>query len=551
MIKYLSIKNLLLIDMIDIEFNNGLCVLTGETGAGKSMILDSLSLISGERNKSSFRPEKGKISSVTAIIDISSFKYLKQRLLDLGIDCDDEIIIKRIISDNGKSKSFINDSLISLNILKEISNNLFEIHSQFSEQGLLDSSTHINTLDEFGDYSDTKVKIKTFWDDLLKAKDNFEKKKEELNFVKNEMEQIKYNLKEIEALNPTENEFNTLVKKRVLLKNSVKISEGLKIIVDNFYSETPQGIDKLFVNNISELEKIKDLLDENSVKKIEELNSIYIDIQEIANYFSSLMNEEFDVLSLDKIEERIENYKRICRKHKIDETELLEFKKKLAEMADSTFQLQKITNDFEKIYLENSKKYEKESKELSRIRKNSAVKLDSFINNEFPALKLENAKFKSFFEESTPSSNGIDKVTFKIRTNPNSEMGEIKNISSGGELCRIALAIKVIAQKNNKTTMVFDEVDSGIGGAVSSAVGERLKKLGESKQVIVVTHSPQVAAFGNDHFVVKKKIVNNQSAIELKKLDEKEKLNEIARMLSGKEITEEAINAARKLITYS
>ena len=213
MIKYLSIKNLLLIDMIDIEFNNGLCVLTGETGAGKSMILDSLSLISGERNKSSFRPEKGKISSVTAIIDISSFKYLKQKLLNLGIDCDDEIIIKRIISDNGKSKSFINDSLISLNILKEISNNLFEIHSQFSEQGLLDSSTHINILDEFGDYSDTKVKIKTYWDDLLRSKDNFEKKKEELNFVKNEMEQIKYNLEEIEALNPTENEFNTLVKK--------------------------------------------------------------------------------------------------------------------------------------------------------------------------------------------------------------------------------------------------------------------------------------------------------------------------------------------------
>ena len=177
MIKYLSIKNLLLIDMIEIEFNNGLCVLTGETGAGKSMILDSLSLISGERNKSSFRPEKGKISSVTAIIDISNFKYLKQKLLNLGIDCDDEIIIKRIISDNGKSKSFINDSLISLNILKEISNNLFEIHSQFSEQGLLDSSTHINTLDEFGDYSDTKVKIKTYWDDLLKSKDNFEKKR--------------------------------------------------------------------------------------------------------------------------------------------------------------------------------------------------------------------------------------------------------------------------------------------------------------------------------------------------------------------------------------
>ena len=168
MIKHLSIKNLLLIDEIDIELNNGLCVLTGETGAGKSMILDSLGLISGERIKASFKPEKGKTSSVSAIIDISNFKFLKLELFNLGIDCEDEILIKRIITDNGKSKSFVNDNLVSLNVLKKISNNLFEIHSQFSEQGLLDSSTHINTLDEFGDYSDTKVKIKTYWDDLLR-----------------------------------------------------------------------------------------------------------------------------------------------------------------------------------------------------------------------------------------------------------------------------------------------------------------------------------------------------------------------------------------------
>ena len=210
----------------------------------------------------------------------------------------------------------------------------------------------------------------------------------------------------------------------------------------------------------------------------------------------------------------------------------------------------KKTDNLESIFLENIKKYEEESKKLSEIRKNSAMKLDSFINNEFPALKLENAKFKSFFEESQPSSNGIDKVTFKIKTNPNSEMGAIKNISSGGELCRIALAIKVIAQIKNKTTMIFDEVDSGIGGAVSSAVGERLKKLSKSKQVIVVTHSPQVAGFGNDHFVVKKKVINNKSIIELKKLNNDDKLNEIARMLSGKEITEEAISAAKKLMNY-
>ena len=550
MIKHLSIKNLLLIDEIDIELNNGLCVLTGETGAGKSMILDSLSLISGERIKASFKPEKGKTSSVSAIIDISNFKFLKHELQELGIDCDDEILIKRIITDSGKSKSFINDNLISLNILKKISSNLVEIHSQFSEQGLLDSNTHIDTLDEFGDYLDSKIMIEQFWQSLLESKKKFESKKEELSIVKNEREQVEYDLKEIENLSPLENEFNDLVKKRVVLKNSAKISECLQSVIDNFYSETPGGIDKLLLKNISELDKIKNLLDENSLKKIEELNSIYIDIQELANYFSSLMNEEFDVSSLDKIEERIESYRRISRKHKIEESNLLEFKNKLIKVADSTLELEKITNEYEKVYSENVQKFENGAKKLSEMRKNSAIKLDKFINQEFPSLKLENAKFKSFFEDTNPSQNGIDKVTFKIKTNPNSEMGAIKNISSGGELCRIALAIKVIAQKKNKTTMVFDEVDSGIGGAVSSAVGERLKKLGESKQVIVVTHSPQVAAFGNDHFIVEKNTESDKSIIKLKKLNNEEKLKEIARMLSGKEITLEAVNAARKLINH-
>ena len=550
MIKYLSIKNLLLIDEIDIELNDGLCVLTGETGAGKSMILDSLSLISGERIRSSFKPEKGKTSSVSAIIDISNFEFIKHELQELGIDCDDEILIKRIITENGKSKSFVNDNLISLSVLKKISNNLVEIHSQFSEQGLLDSNTHIDTLDEFGDYLDSKIEIRQFWESLLESKKKFESKKEELSIVKNEREQIEYDLKEIENLSPLENEFNELVKKRVVLKNSAKISECLQSVIDNFYSETPNGIERLLLKNISELDKIKNLLDENSLKKIEELNSIYIDIQELANYFSSLMNEEFDVSSLDKIEERIESYRRISRKHKIEESNLLEFKNKLIKVADSTLELEKITNEYEKVYLENLQKFENGAKKLSEIRKNSAIKLDEFINQEFPSLKLENAKFKSFFEDTNPSQNGIDKVTFKIKTNPNSEMGAIKNISSGGELCRIALAIKVIAQKKNKTTMVFDEVDSGIGGAVSSAVGERLKKLGESKQVIVVTHSPQVAAFGNDHFIVEKNTESDKSIIKLKKLNNEEKLKEIARMLSGKEITLEAVNAARKLINH-
>jgi DNA repair protein RecN (Recombination protein N) len=548
MIKYLSIKNLLLIDQIDIELNNGLCVLTGETGAGKSMILDSLGLISGERLKSSFKPKDGRVSSVTAIIDISNHISIKKQIIELGIDCENEIILKRIINNDGKSKAFINDNIVSLNILKNISNKLLEIHSQFSEQGLLDSSTHIDILDEYGDYRDALDTTKKEWKKLKKVKKEFEDKKYELEKISNEKEKIEYDLNEIRNLDPQMNEYEELIKKKTLLKNSAKISEGLNKIVENFFSDTPPGIDRLLAQNISKLDKIKDLLDEETQKKVDNLNSIYIDTQEIANYFSSILNEEFDLKSLEKIEDRIEDYRRISKKHRIAENSLIEFREILNSKLDGTYLENKNLEILESQYKKIEETYQKESHKLSNFRKQSSRELDNLINKELPELKLENARFETSFEKDIPTENGYDKVTFKIKTNPNSEMGSIKNVSSGGELCRIALAIKVIAQKNSKTTMVFDEVDSGIGGAVSTAVGERLKKLGNAKQVIVVTHSPQVAAFGNDHFIVYKTVNNNESTINLKQLDKDQKINEIARMLSGKETTSEAINAAKKLI---
>ena len=235
MIKHLSIKNLLLIDQIDIELNNGLCVLTGETGAGKSMILDSLGLISGERLKSSFKPKDDRVSSVTAIIDISNHVSIKKQIIELGIDCENEILLKRIINNDGKSKAFVNDNLVSLNILKNISNKLLEIHSQFSEQGLLDSSTHINILDEYGDYPLALETTKTEWKKLKKVKKEFEDKKYELERITNEKEKIEYDFNEIKNLDPQINEYEELIKKKTLLKNSAKISEGLNEIIDNFF----------------------------------------------------------------------------------------------------------------------------------------------------------------------------------------------------------------------------------------------------------------------------------------------------------------------------
>ncbi len=548
MIKLLSIRNLLLIDEIDLSLDKGLCVLTGETGAGKSMILDSLNLITGERTKSGLRPDIGKTLSVSALVDVKGFIFVKSKLDELGINYDNEILVKRIISDDGRSKCFINENLVTSSTLKLLFNDIIEIHSQFSEQGLLDTSTHINILDDFGTNHKNLQKLNTLWKDLTEAKKEFENLNKEKQNQQRIKENIKYDIDEIKDLNPVINEFQDLLNKKIVLQNSAKIIETLNSVTDNFYSENPPGIEALFSRTLNSLKGIEHLLDDNSKKDIDNLNSIFLETKEVSNNISNLMNQDFNINKLEEIEDRIQLYKKIAKKHGCREDDLASIFEKLNTKLDKVINFDEILIEKEQYYKEIEGNYLQMAGEISQSRKNSAKNLDEDINKELPSLKLENAKFQTFIEHSEPGNSGIDKVTFKIQTNPKSEMGLIKNISSGGELCRFALAIKVIAQKKNQTVMVFDEVDSGIGGAVSSAVGERLKKLGGSRQVIVVTHSPQVAAYGNSHFVVKKENKDQNTKINVIKINFDEKIEEVARMLSGKVITEEAIKAAKKLI---
>ena len=548
MIKLVSIRNLLLIDEIDLSLDKGLCVLTGETGAGKSMILDSLNLITGERAKSGLRPENGKVLSVSALVDVDSFIFVKSKLDELGINYDNEILVKRIISDDGRSKCFINENLVTSSTLKLLFSDIIEIHSQFSEQGLLDTSTHINILDDFGTNHKNLQKLNTLWRDFTEAKKEFENLNKEKQDQQKIKENIEYDLDELKGLNPSINEFQDLLNKKTVLQNSAKITETLNSVTDNFYSENPPGIEALFSKTLNSLKSIEHLLDDNSKKDIENLNSIFLETKEVSNNINNLMNQDFNINKLEEIEDRIQLYKKIAKKHGCKENDLASFFGKLNTKLEKVRNFDEILIEKEQYYKEIEENYLQIAEEISQSRKNSAKNLDDDINNELPALKLENAKFQTFVEHSEPGNSGIDKVTFKIQTNPKSEMGLIKNISSGGELCRFALAIKVIAQKKNQTVMVFDEVDSGIGGAVSSAVGERLKKLGNSRQVIVVTHSPQVAAYGSNHFVVKKVNKDQGTKINVTKINLDEKIKEVARMLSGKVITEEAIKAAKKLI---
>ena len=551
MIKHLSITNLLLIEKIEINIGSGLCVLTGETGAGKSMILDSLDLLSGRRIKPNVRPNNEKKTIISALIDIDDNSRVKDYLATLEIECEEQIIIKRIIDTDGKSKAMVNDNLVSLNSLKEITTNVIEVHSQFSEQGLLNNSTHLKTLDEFGDYKNKLIKLSKVWDEMKLVEEDFLKKKKIIEQSKTNLEIHKHDYDELKFLNPQKDEFIDLEKKKKVLLNSRKIIESLNEVLDNFNRENPPGIDTLISSNLNILNKIKDLLDSDTSRNIDKLNSILLDLSEISNSLQQYLVKDFENDSLEKIDDKVATYRRLALKHAVNPESLnevmIDIKRKINNIEESQLSLNEIENQFNNIV----KQYNIICKDLTYSREKNALIMDQKINQEFPSLKLENAKFKTNLEPSEKSKFGKDKVIFKIRTNPKSEMGEIKSISSGGELCRIALAIKVTAERNTSSTIVFDEVDSGIGGAVSTAVGERLRRLGNKRQVFVVTHSPQVASLGQNHFLVKKSINKNEVSILVKELNATEKVNEIARMLSGKNITNEAIKAATMLIESS
>ncbi len=548
MIRHLSINNLMLIDKIEMDIGIGLCVLTGETGAGKSMILESLELLSGRRVKPNLRPENGKKTIISAIIDISKFNEVQKLLDKLDIDFDSELIIKRIIDADGKSKAMINDNLVSLSTLKEIAVNIIEIHSQFSEQGLLDNSTHIDTLDDFGNYRNDLKILSEIWFNYNQIKKKFLNEKLRFEEIENEKESYSHDQKELIAFDPKKGEFQKLEQTKRILHNSRKISESINQVLNNFTREDPPGIEKLLSKNVMLLDQIKNLLDDTTFKEIEKLNSIFLELSEISKFFETFINEELDHSSLEKIDDRVSDYKKLAQKHSIEpdllNLKLVELEKNLDSTDDARKEIEKLSQDLETL----KKEYTLHCEKISEFRKENAIALDKRINIEFPDLKLENATFRTTIEECEQNELGKDKVIFHIKTNPKAKMGEIKNISSGGELCRIALAIKVTAEKGNSSTMVFDEVDSGIGGAVSTAVGERLKRLGKNRQVFVVTHSPQVASQGTNHFLVKKKIFNENTSIEVQKIEGEEKVHEIARMLSGKQVTSEAIQAAKKLM---
>lgn len=552
MLQALSIRNVVLIDRLEIEFKSRLSVLTGETGAGKSILLDSLGLVLGKRAETSLIRNGEDKLGVIAVFDAEPNNIPLQELLrENELEAGDEIIIKRVLSRDGKGKIFFNDQPISAKLLKDIGKYLVEIHGQFDNQGLLNPANHRDVLDAYGNYPQLLLATKVAYHDYKKALRARVEAEANVSRAKEEEDNLRHWVKELEQIKPICGEEEELKQRRLELMNAEKIMESLNYAyaamtqgkdIQSALRQAQSAIDKANHHVDGKYDEIINTLDRALIEASDAIEQI-----ESASAGVSLNSDE-----QEKIDNRLFALKDLARKHNVNIDDLADtladFKKKLSSIElgeDGISALRQAEQSKRLAYLESAN-------QLHQNRVKTAQELDALIMAELPPLKMEKAKFVTMLDkldEASWSENGFDDVYFTVATNPNSPQGPINKIASGGELARFMLALKVnLAKSSNVCAMVFDEVDAGIGGATAQAVGERLARLAQDVQVLVVTHSPQVAAKGSNHFKVEKSTNNNITTTTVRELSATEKREEIARMLAGEIISDEARAAASVLI---
>lgn len=554
MLTALSIRNVVLIEKLDLEFGQGLNVFTGETGAGKSILLDSLSLALGARADSNLVRHGCEGLTVVARFAVSLSHSVHHMLIESGIEGEDEIILKRTVSKEGKSKAFVNDQPVSAALLKNIGDSLVEIHGQFASHHLLNPATHIGVLDAYGLLEGEESSCRGTYKLWQYKKAEREQAEQNLFLVHQEETFLRESIVDLRQLNPVADEEDELIQKRTSLMNSEKIMTCLNMAYQILSDET-QGASHKVEQALGQLEKANTMSRDSFAQIVESAEQASQALADVVAHLESATEEWGDTGVLPQIDDRLFALKDMARKHQVTVAELSEllrsFEEKLASLEHGEEQLIQLRKAEETARLE----YIACAQKLSQKRGIAGKKLDAEVASELPDLKLSKASFLTEIvsvPESEWSEKGIDRVTFLVSTNTGIPFAPIHKVASGGELARFMLALKVnLASVEQMVALVFDEVDSGVGGATADAVGNRLKRLADECQVLVVTHSPQVAAHGEHHFTVSKKDTGKCVITDVQRVCDTDRLMEVARMLSGAKITESGQKMAAELLDKS
>ena len=545
MLRGLFITNMLLIERLELNFQPGLNVLTGETGAGKSILLDSLGFVLGWRGRASLVRDGADSGEVIAYFDIKNYSSVRKILLSAGIPDTEELILRRTVNLDGRKTAYVNDKRCSGEILKQLSDVLVELHGQHDDRGLLNPRSHINLLDNFGDINISK--LRSLWKSYKQTEIKLHNAK--LAFSKSEQdnEYINHSINEIQELAPEQNEDELLDIKRRSMQTSQKIRGDIEKASELLSLNGAEGSLTDAIRWIEEISEHADgYLDNVAFNLSSAISKLSIAQQDIDKYLSST---NFNPLELEKIEERLFAIRALARKHSVLPNELNAILKELIRNQENLKLNKEEITYLEKKLSQEKGDYDKYAHYLSKMRKQAAKELEFAMGNEMAPLKLQHSKFIVNINLRNANEDGVDEVAFIVSTNPGAPAGPINKIASGGELSRFLLALKVcLAKSNQNLTMIFDEIDRGVGGATANAVGQRLSEIAKSSQVLVVTHSPQVAAKGDHHWQVLKTVIDNVTVSNVIELNPSARINEIARMLSGDKITPEAKAAAKALL---
>ncbi|QAS54243.1 DNA repair protein RecN [Halobacillus litoralis] len=568
MLTELSIRDFAIIDRISITFKEGLTVLTGETGAGKSIIIDAIQLLAGGRGSVEFVRHGTKKAEIEGLFTIDPDHPIYKTGAEFGVDIDEDgmVVLQRTITHQGKSICRVNGKLVTLGIMKEFGRTLIDIHSQHETQSLMDPERHIELLDVFSS-SDLKPSLEEYRRVYDKYR-SLVKRYKELSENEQEMAQrldlLEFQLRELQEaeLQPLEDE--QLEEERSKLMNYEKIYQGIHDAYYSLYGEQ-RGLDWLS-HAMTSLESTADV-DEQLAKLSEELSNSYYLIEEMTFQLSNQMAElEFDPERLNSIESRLDELNRLKKKYGAKVDDMLQYASKIEEEIDEIRNKDSHLNKMENEIHELAQDAVLEAKTMHDIRTHTAATLSDYIHEELRGLYLEKASFAVDIQmkegrSSDPAldgkpvqllPNGFDIVKFLITTNPGEPLKELHKVASGGEMSRIMLALKrIFSRHQGVTSVIFDEVDTGVSGRVAQAIAEKIHGISEGSQVLCISHLPQVAAMADTHVRIEKRVDNERTQTAAAELNDEEKADEISRMITGAELTETTVEHAKELLVMA
>ena len=552
MLIQLSIRDIVLIDRLDVDFADGLAVLTGETGAGKSILLDAFALALGARGDAALVRQGADQGQVTAAFELPRGHAVRDLMAANDIPAEDELILRRVQFADGRTRAFINDQPVSVQALRTLGAALVEIHGQHDDRALVDAATHRMLLDAFGSLEPQAQDVARLWEERRMREQEVAAHRAEVERALREADWLRHAVEELTKLNPEPSEETTLAERRTAMMQVEKVAGDLREAheaVAGAQSPVPslasavRRLERRTTNAPSLIDPVVKAFD-TALNAIEEARS---------HLEAALAAADHDPRELERIEERLFTLRAAARKYGVPVDGLNALAARYAaDLALIDAGAEKLAA-LETAAKETSARYDKAAAALSARRLKAAEKLDKAVNAELKPLKLERAKFSTdvVSEAASAGPNGIDRIEFWVQTNPGTRPGPLMKVASGGELARFLLALKVVlADRGSAPTLVFDEIDTGVGGAVADAIGVRLARLAGRAQVIAVTHAPQVAARADRHYLISKDALDRgrRMVTRVAELAAERRREEIARMLAGAEITAEARAAAERLI---